>query len=132
MKNILVLAHDDAGQEARFQAALSLLRLRDVKSLDTLLALVGDGPLEIARQAEDVLFTLAGEGQPGNTNLDEKQQSRRQARDAWEKWWDANRGKVAKDNRVSQAAFCVCCSKRRARCSAVPQWCATVLSTSRS
>jgi HEAT repeat protein len=93
-RETLYTLQKDGNAAVRLEAAVSLLRLRDRKAVDTLLALVGDGPLEVARQAEDMLFFLAGEGAPNNTNLDEKQAARRQARDTWEKWWDANQGKV--------------------------------------
>jgi hypothetical protein len=86
------LLHDpDPG--LRLRAAQGLLAGRDKGAVPALLDLLGDGPLEVARQAEDLLDRAAGDRAP-RVSLGETKAERGRCRDAWAAWWQANGAKV--------------------------------------
>src|SRR5262249_25309462 len=57
----------DTDAQVRFHAAASLLRSREPDSVPALAAVLTDGPLALAWQAEDMLFRVAGEKGPAVT-----------------------------------------------------------------
>jgi len=99
MKNILLLAHDDEGQEARLQAALDLVRALDghLKCIDVvqLPALVGDC---CNAQADAILLAQAREAEAENRERLEARLSREGV--AWD--WTNATGDIA--DRVTRAA----------------------------
>jgi HEAT repeat protein len=74
----------DKEAKVRLRAALALLGARDRRAVPTLISLVGDGPLDLAWQAEEVLIRLAGDEAPAAAGRGD---DRRKARDAWLAWW---------------------------------------------
>src|SRR4029077_18041625 len=77
----------DADVNVRLQAARGLVAGRDKEPVPVLIALLGDAPLPLAVQAEDVLGRIAGDKAPemslGGTD-------RKKCQDAWASWWAAN------------------------------------------
>jgi HEAT repeat protein len=85
---------DDADPSVRCHAAESLLRGGDASGVPTLLALLEEGPADLALSVEEVLQSLAG---PSVTNepLDvDRKEARQKCRAAWETWWKANQDKI--------------------------------------
>jgi hypothetical protein len=76
----------DPEAAVRFQAGRGLLAARDKNAVPPLLALLADGPPEIAVQAEDILYCLAGIRAP-RTPLGDSDATRRHCRDVWATWW---------------------------------------------
>jgi hypothetical protein len=79
----------DSDARVRFQAASALAQAGDKAAVDTLIAHVGDGPRELAWQAEDLLCRLAGDKAPAVLG-DADGADRRKCRQAWETWWKAS------------------------------------------
>jgi outer membrane protein assembly factor BamB len=79
----------DPVAQVRWRAAIALLASRDRRAVPVLVAFLGDGPVELAWQTEDVLFRLAGDKGPKGTAL-ASEDGRRKARDAWAAWWQEN------------------------------------------
>ncbi len=76
----------DADPVLRLRAAQGLLAGREKAAVPPLLALFGEAPPEVARQAEDLLRRAAGEAAPA-AGLGEGPEQRARCRDAWERWW---------------------------------------------
>jgi HEAT repeat protein len=76
----------DADPAIRFRAAQGLLAGREKAAVPPLLALLGEAPLDVARQAEELLLRAAGDAPPGAALGDGKEQ-RAKCREAWEAWW---------------------------------------------
>jgi hypothetical protein len=83
----------DADPAIRFRAAQGLLAGREKAAVPPLLALLGEAPIDVARQAEDLLLRAAGEGGP-SVGLGETTQQRTKCRDAWETWWKEREPKI--------------------------------------
>jgi hypothetical protein len=77
---------NDADARVRFRAAQGLLAGHDREAIPTLIALLADGPLELAEQAQDLLGCAAAE-QVKLTPLGSSAVSRKLCRGAWEFWW---------------------------------------------
>src|SRR5262249_15972374 len=71
----------------------TLARAGDKAAIPVLIALLGQGPLELAWPAEDVLCRLAGD-QPPATGLGSTAEERAKCRDAWALWWKTNATRV--------------------------------------
>jgi hypothetical protein len=80
----------DPEPAVRFEAAWALLWGGDRAGGPALAALVGEGPGELAWQAEDLLFRTAGDKGPNVTLTGLAAAQRQKAREAWETWWRAN------------------------------------------
>lgn len=84
----------DADARVRFQAAEALVRGNDKAGVPVLIALLAEGPKELAWQVEDRLGRLAGEQAPlavmGGAEADVRVASRK----AWDGWWKANGDKL--------------------------------------
>jgi HEAT repeat protein len=79
----------------RFHAAVALLRQHDSRGVPALVALVGEGPLSLAWQADDLLYRVAGERNPPVAPADPATvEGRKKWRAVWEDWWRTNREKV--------------------------------------
>jgi hypothetical protein len=77
----------DSDPIVRFRAALGLLRSADHSAISPLIALLEDGPVELAWQAEERLLRLLGDGNhlPPAVGLDPA--SRHRARVMWDESW---------------------------------------------
>jgi HEAT repeat protein len=76
----------DADLRARFRAAQGQLAGRDRSGVPVLIALLADGPLDLAVAAEDLLTCLAGPRSPLVTVTDDPA-VRKRCHDAWAGWW---------------------------------------------
>lgn len=83
----------DRDPQVRFRAASALLRSGESRSVDTLIALVGDGKTEVSGLAEDLLSRIAGEGTPKDA-FGGDAEGRRKSRAAWEAWWKASSDRI--------------------------------------
>jgi HEAT repeat protein len=83
----------DPEPTVRYQAAYAFLAARDRAAVPVLVALLDDGPVDLARKAEDLLTGVSGRA-VGKTELTEKQADRRKVRLAWSDWWQAQRDKI--------------------------------------
>src|SRR5262245_39581426 len=77
----------DADMNVRLQAARGLVAGRDKEAVPVLIAMLGEAPLPLAVQAEDVLGRIGGDKSPeislGGTE-------RKKCQDAWAAWWATN------------------------------------------
>lgn len=87
-----LLADPDA--RVRFEASRALARVGERAAVPVLIALLGDGPMKLAWQAEDQLSRLAGEQAPNLTLGGGDPADRRKSREAWEGWWRLNETKA--------------------------------------
>jgi hypothetical protein len=78
----------------RFQAATGLLRAGVRESVPELVRLLSEAPPQLAYQAEDLLFCIAGDGSPTATLGKADESGRKRAREAWEKWWSSNGDRI--------------------------------------
>src|SRR5262249_14221692 len=76
----------DKSPTVRREAAMALAQASDQKAVSTLIALLGDLPLEQGREVEAFLTELAMDQAPKAT-LGSDDVSKQKARDAWAKWW---------------------------------------------
>jgi hypothetical protein len=83
----------DADPRLRFLAATTLLKAREKVGVDALITLLGEGPVELAWQAEDLLCRIAGEQKP-EALAGEDDTSRRKCRKEWEDWWKTSSPKI--------------------------------------
>jgi len=83
----------DPDAKVRLRAAQGLLAGRDPSGVPVLVSLLGEGPMEVARQAEDVLGRLAGEQSP-RVDLDAPEKVRKRCREAWGAWWRGNKDRL--------------------------------------
>jgi hypothetical protein len=79
----------DADPTVRFRAAQGLLAGRDRAALPTLVALLSEGSPGVAKQAEELLFAVAGARAP-RYGVEEDPFTRRITKAAWTAWWKAN------------------------------------------
>jgi HEAT repeat protein len=79
-----LLADPDA--RVRFQAAAALLRAGDARGVPPLLALLGEGPPDLAWQADDLLVRVAGARAPVPPAATEAV-FRRKWHAVWDRWW---------------------------------------------
>ncbi len=79
----------DPNVRVRYHAASRLVLAGDKAGVEPLIGVLGDGPRELAWQAEDLLCRLAGETAPAALEIDNAEK-RLQGRKAWETWWQTN------------------------------------------
>ncbi len=79
----------DTDAEVRLRAAQGLLAVRDPAGVPALIALLKDGPLEQAWQAEELLHYLAGSAAPEPTVGAGDTALRQKVHAAWLAWWRA-------------------------------------------
>jgi hypothetical protein len=77
----------DTDARVRFQAARGLLAAGDKEAVPAFLALLTDGPVDLAWQAEDQLGQLAGDQTPSASVGAGSDVERRRCRAAWSDWW---------------------------------------------
>jgi hypothetical protein len=85
-----------ADREARVRllAARGLLAGRDREAVPALIALLTEAPAQDVWQVEDALLRVAGGQGPSVAAGADEAENRRTLRDAWEKWWADNAGRV--------------------------------------
>jgi hypothetical protein len=76
----------DRDAQVRFSAAQGLLAGGDKAAVPVLVALVGDGPVSLAAQAEELLVRIAGDRAPVLSARGDEE-DRRRAKQAWDTWW---------------------------------------------
>src|SRR5262249_51140867 len=84
----------DADAKVRLRAAQGFVAARDKSGVPALLTLLIDGPVDLARQAEEVLALIAGEQSP-KVALGEDGAARRKCGEAWAAWWKTSGGRLA-------------------------------------
>jgi hypothetical protein len=84
----------DPEARVRCRTARALLLAREKAAVSVLMALLEDGPVEIAWQVEDLLYRLAGEHAPSIVLDVRSPASRARSRAAWEAWWKEKGDKV--------------------------------------
>jgi SAM-dependent methyltransferase len=81
----------DPDAKVRLRAAQGLVAGKDKGAVPVLVALLGEAPLPLALQAEDLLGRIAGDQSPdislGGTD-------RRKCQEAWARWWNARGAEV--------------------------------------
>lgn len=83
----------DADAAVRFEAAHALLAAREKAAVPVLVALLEEGPVELARKAEELLAGVRGDAAT-KVELTEKPADRRKVRRAWADWWQTSADKV--------------------------------------
>jgi hypothetical protein len=82
---VRLLADEDA--RVRFHAAAALAQAGEREAVPPLVALLGDAPMNLAWQAEDLLFRLADDQGPRISLAGGDAAGRVRCRAAWEAWW---------------------------------------------
>jgi hypothetical protein len=81
----------DSAPLVRYHAAAALTRARDPRGIPTLVALLGEGPADVAWRAEELLGRVAGEKAPLPVpGAPEHAPARTKWHAAWQAWWQAN------------------------------------------
>lgn len=94
---------DDPSHKVRYFAGATLAKAGDKKALRSMLALIGDGPLEYGFQVEDMLCQLLdSDEKPPASLLGNDADVRKKAQAAWEKWLDS-KGDSLKLTRLTDA-----------------------------
>jgi HEAT repeat protein len=75
----------------RLRVALALAETKDAAAVTTLINVLADLPLPLAKQSEEFLLNLASEQAP-KTQLGEAEAARKACRDAWAAWWKTTEG----------------------------------------
>jgi hypothetical protein len=76
----------------RLQAARAVLLTQSPEAVPVLIDLLGEGPMELAQDAEDLLIQIAGDHAPG-VSLGQEKPAREKCQRAWQAWWNT-RGKT--------------------------------------
>jgi hypothetical protein len=85
----------DESPLVRYHAAVALTRARDARGLPALIALLADGPAELAWGAEDLLSLIAGEeAPPFVAGAPEDPAARKRWHAGWLAWWKGTGGKI--------------------------------------
>jgi HEAT repeat protein len=77
----------DSEPPVRLRAAQGLLCAKDKEAVPVLLALLGDGPMTVAAQAEDLLRQVGGEKGPLVSINEAGADARKKGHEAWTSWW---------------------------------------------
>jgi HEAT repeat protein len=80
----------DPDPRVRFEAGVALVRAGEREGVVALLPLLGEGPLPLAWQSEDVLCRIAGEKAPPVTLGTGSEAERKKASESWDRWWRDN------------------------------------------
>jgi hypothetical protein len=104
----------DSDPRVRFQAATGSVRRGDKAGVPVLVALLTDGPRDIAWQAEDLLCRMAPGQTPAVSLGNGDDGDRKKCRDAWENWWKLHGRAVdvgqleVEDAKLGLTAICDC------------------------
>jgi HEAT repeat protein len=77
----------DTSAKVRFRAAQALIAAHEKEAVAALVDLLPSAPDDLAWQAEEILFRLAGEQAPQISSGDGSAPARQKQRDAWAAWW---------------------------------------------
>lgn len=80
----------DGDARVRLRVAQGLLAARDKDAVPVLVALVGEGPVPVAAQAETMLQQIGGEKSPTVSIKDGAPDARKAGHEAWVAWWRDN------------------------------------------
>jgi len=83
----------DAAMPVRYYAARALVRSGDKSAVRPLLTVLGDGPLSLAWQAEDLLLLIAGDKAP-RVSLGNSAGERKKCQEEWGRWWEARQARI--------------------------------------
>jgi hypothetical protein len=83
----------DANPRVRYHTAHALVWNGDKTAVDTLIALLDKRSVEVAQQAEELLFQMAGDKPPEGTGISSPE-SCAASQKAWQAWWKDNSAKV--------------------------------------
>ena len=83
----------DADPNIRVRAAQGLLAAREKAAIPVLLALLGEGPAQVAQQANDLLTAPRARRHPAES-LGEGKEQRAKCHAAWEAWWKQQETKL--------------------------------------
>jgi HEAT repeat protein len=75
----------------RLRVALALAETKDAEAVTTLINVLSELPLPLAKQAEEYLMNLASDQSP-KAQLGATEAQRKACRDAWAAWWKATEG----------------------------------------
>jgi HEAT repeat protein len=75
----------------RLRVALALAETKDAEAVTTLINVLSELPLPLAKQAEEFLMNLASDQSP-KAQLGDTEASRKACRDAWTAWWKTTEG----------------------------------------
>ncbi len=92
-KTYLYRLQNDSDINVKYHAAEALLYHSDKKGVPTLIQLLSDGPLSIARQAEEILIVLNGDELPLHY-IKEDQETRRLVQQHWTNWWKSEENDI--------------------------------------
>jgi hypothetical protein len=84
----------DPDPRVRLRAAQGLVEGKDKEAVPTLVALLTEAPVNVAHPAEELLCKLAGEHAPQVSLGTDKEDERKQCRQAWDGWWRTNGAKL--------------------------------------
>lgn len=84
----------DVDPWVRLRAAQGLLAAKDKAALPVLVSLLGETPVTLAWQAEELLHWVARESSPDLTVGSGTAKAGQKCRVAWETWWHAHRAKL--------------------------------------
>ena len=85
---------EDPDAFVRLRVGLALAYAKDRVAVPVLIDTLGDLPLQLAWQAEDVLYRLAEGNEPPTVSLGQDAAARTKARDAWQAWWTKHGAKI--------------------------------------
>src|SRR5260370_13075582 len=74
----------------RFRTAQGVLAGHDRAGVPVLCALVGEGPMHVGTEAEELLQCLAGTQPPRTPPFIDDEKMRKRSRQIWEEWWKQN------------------------------------------
>jgi HEAT repeat protein len=83
----------DSRPVVRLRVALALAATKDAAAVTTLINVLTELPLPLAKQAEEFLLNLGSDQSP-RAQLGETDASRKACRDAWAAWWKTSEGEA--------------------------------------
>jgi hypothetical protein len=102
----------DADAGVRFHTAQGLLAGHDRAGVPVLCALLGEGPMNVATHAEELLQCLAGTQPPRTPPFGDDAAMRKRSRQIWEEWWKTNNKMDLSKAEVDLAPFNVALKSR--------------------
>jgi hypothetical protein len=84
----------DPEARVRLSAAQGLIASGEKHAVPVLIALLGEGPLPVAWQAEELLYRIARDQSPGLSVGNGEKAERGKCREAWARWWSEHEAKI--------------------------------------
>jgi HEAT repeat protein len=88
----------DKDLAVRGKVALALAEAKEPEAVPVMIKLIAEGSSELSAPLEDYLVRLSREAGPKDLDGEDK---RKERSEAWTKWWDANKAKVAMLDRTA-------------------------------